>query len=113
MEQCMLHNDPEQFEPWFMENEVNGRIYPVVDDWCIGYMKAVMLRPEAWRVDEPEMVERLAPISLFSAPDAWSPMRSAGRPWLFSMMSATFRLNPLRYSLTFSSRICWLLVAVL
>jgi uncharacterized protein len=68
---AMLHSDPEQFEPWFMENEVNGRIYPVVDDWCIGYMKAVMLRPEAWRVDEPEMVERLAPISLFSAPDAW------------------------------------------
>ena len=66
----LLH-EPEAFDPWFMENEVNGRIYPVVDDWCIGYMKAVMLRPEAWRVDEPEMVERLAPISLFSAPDAW------------------------------------------
>ena len=66
-----LQHDPEQFEPWFMENEVSGRIYPVVDDWCIGYMKAVMLRPEAWRVDEAEMVERLAPISLFSSEDAW------------------------------------------
>jgi uncharacterized protein len=68
---AMLQNDVEQYEPWFMENEVNGHVYPVVDDWCIGYMKAVMLRPEAWRVDEAEMVERLAPISLFSAPDAW------------------------------------------
>lgn len=68
---AMLQNDPEQYEPWFMENEVNGRVYPVADDWCIGYMKAVMLRPEAWRVDEAEMVERLAPISLFSTPDAW------------------------------------------
>jgi uncharacterized protein len=66
-----LQGDPEQFEPWFMENEVNGRVYPVVDDWCIGYMKAVMLRPEAWRVDEAEMVERLAPIPLFSDPDCW------------------------------------------
>ena len=71
MTRAMLENDPEQFEPWYMENEVNGRVYPVVDDWCIGYMKAVMLRPDAWRVDEPEMVERLAPISLFSAPDCW------------------------------------------
>ncbi|MEJ2384942.1 MAG: UPF0149 family protein [Xanthomonadales bacterium] len=68
---AMLQNDPQQFEPWYMENEVNGRVFPVVDDWCIGYMKAVMLRPEAWRVDEPEMVERLAQISLFSTPDCW------------------------------------------
>lgn len=66
-----LMEAPSQYEPCFMENEVEGKNYLVVDDWCIGYMKAVMLRPDAWRVDEPEMVERLAPISLFSAPDCW------------------------------------------
>jgi len=66
-----LMDDPDSFQPWFLENEVEGHVYPVVDDWCIGYMKAVMLRADAWRVDDPEMVERMAPIPLFSGDDCW------------------------------------------
>lgn len=66
-----LMDDPDGFQPWFMENEVEGHTYPVVDDWCIGYMKAVMLRPQAWRLDDPDAVERMAPIPLFSDADCW------------------------------------------
>ena len=66
----LLH-DPEAFDPWFMENEVNGQIYLVVDDWCIGYMKGVMLRPDAWRLDDPVMVELMAPIPLFTSNEGW------------------------------------------
>mgnify|MGYP000650458277 CR=1 FL=1 len=28
--------------------EIKGKAYLVVDDWCIGYMKAVMLREDRW-----------------------------------------------------------------
>lgn len=66
----LLH-DPEAFDPWFMENEVDGQIYLVVDDWCIGYMKAVMLRPDAWHLDDPAMVELMSPIPLFTTSEGW------------------------------------------
>jgi uncharacterized protein len=66
----LLH-EPDAFDPWFMENEVNGQIYLVVDDWCIGYMKAVMLRPNAWGLDDPAMVELMAPIPLFTSNEGW------------------------------------------
>ena len=66
-----LAEDPEAFEPWFMENEVDGRVFLVVDDWCIGYMKAVMLRPNAWGLDDPAMVELMAPIPLFTSNEGW------------------------------------------
>lgn len=34
---------PEQFEPLFGINEVDGEEYTVVDEWCFGYMKGVEL----------------------------------------------------------------------
>ena len=60
-----------QYEPCFMENEVEGKKYLVVDDWCIGYMKGVMMRLELWYADEQQMVELLAPIPLFTNHEGW------------------------------------------
>jgi len=66
-----LMDDPEAYDPWFMENEVKGKVYLVVDDWCIGYMKAVMLRPAAWRLEDPEILDLLSPIPLFTTSEGW------------------------------------------
>lgn len=66
-----LLEDPDSFEPWFMENRVEGKTYLVVDDWCIGYMKGVMLRPERWQQAEPDLFEILSPIPLFTSDEGW------------------------------------------
>ena len=66
-----LAEDPDGFEPWFMENVVDGRTYLVVDDWCIGYMKGVMLRSDLWGQNDTDVIELLSPIPLFSSDEGW------------------------------------------
>lgn len=66
-----LLENPDSFEPMFMENEVEGRSYMVVDDWCIGYMKGVMLRPENWSRNDTDVIELLSPIPLFTSDVGW------------------------------------------
>jgi uncharacterized protein len=59
------------FEPIFNENEVDGQRYTVVDEWCIGYMKGVALRAEAWDKGGDEVFDMLQPILLFSGEPGW------------------------------------------
>jgi uncharacterized protein len=59
------------FEPIFNENEVDGQRYTVVDEWCIGYMKGVALRAEAWDEGGDELFDMLQPILLFSGEPGW------------------------------------------
>lgn len=60
-----------EFEPIFNENEVDGQRYTVVDEWCIGYMKGVALRAEAWDEGGDELFDMLQPILLFSGEPGW------------------------------------------
>lgn len=51
-----LSNYPDQFEPVFGENDVEGRSFTVVEEWCFGYMRGVSLTdwsalPEALKAD--------------------------------------------------------------
>ena len=69
-----LMEAPSDFEPCFMESEARGKNYLVVDDWCIGYMKGVMMRLDLWYAEEQTMVELLAPIPLFTNHDGWQLM---------------------------------------
>ncbi len=67
----MLMEDPESYEPYLMENVVKGKAYLVVDDWCIGYMKAVILRENQWFETEADMADMLSPIPLFTTDEGW------------------------------------------
>ena len=66
-----LLEDPDAYEPWFMENRVDGNTFLVVDDWCIGYMKGVMLRPDLWQESGNDLLEILSPIPLFTSDEGW------------------------------------------
>ncbi len=51
-----LSDYPDQFEPVFGENEVEGQHFTVVEEWCFGYMRGVGLTdwstlPEALKPD--------------------------------------------------------------
>ena len=38
-----LSDYPDQFEPMFGMNDVDGETYTVVEEWCFGYMRGVAL----------------------------------------------------------------------
>ncbi|AXF58655.1 UPF0149 family protein [Leclercia sp. J807] len=51
-----LSDYPDQFEPMFGMNDVDGQTYTVVEEWCFGYMRGVALTdwsslPESLRAD--------------------------------------------------------------
>ena len=51
-----LSEYPDQFEPLFGYNDVDGQSYTVVEEWCYGYMRGVALTdwsslPEALEAD--------------------------------------------------------------
>ena len=65
-----LMEAPDDYEPCFLQREVDEKIYWVVDEWCVGYMKGVQLYPGGV-ADEPEMQNLLAPIRQFADEDGW------------------------------------------
>lgn len=66
-----LLEDPEDYVPCFMENTIRGKKYTVVEDWCIGYMKGVMMCEKQWQQNGEELVELLSPIQLFASELGW------------------------------------------
>ena len=61
----MLMEQPGDFEPIFLERELEGITYAIVDEWCEGYMRGVVLAAEQWELDTSEMRELLFPILAF------------------------------------------------
>ena len=63
----MLVEQPEDFEPIFLERNYEGKTYTIVDEWCEGYMRGVAMAADQWELDTEEMGELLAPIVAFQA----------------------------------------------
>ncbi|MGB5496178.1 MAG: UPF0149 family protein [Sedimenticolaceae bacterium] len=61
----MLMEQPEDFEPIFLERQFEGKTHTIVDEWCEGYMRGVALAADQWELDERDMPELLAPIMAF------------------------------------------------
>lgn len=66
----MLLNSSEEFEPIFMEREVEGRKYLIVDEWCVGYLRGVALDEASWHADE--IAPQLGVILLFGDEAGWA-----------------------------------------
>lgn len=65
----MLIETPDEFEPIFMENELDGRRYLIVDEWCWGYMQGVALDEASWHV--PDISQQLEAIAVFGEETGW------------------------------------------
>lgn len=63
---AFLLKDPKNFEPMFLENNVKGKTYTSVDDWCEGYMRGVHLLDAQWQQQSTDMKILLAPIKFFT-----------------------------------------------
>lgn len=61
-----LMEEPENFDPMFLEREVDNKVYQIVDDWCEGYRRGMQLDPDYWNDVPVEIAEQIIPIYLFS-----------------------------------------------
>lgn len=69
--------DPEfEFEPLFLEREVDGKLYTIVDEWCVGYLRGVELAQAQWSEGEEELADYLAPILLFADEEGWETLKA-------------------------------------
>ena len=66
-----LMASPEEFEPLFEMRVVDGREYPIVDEWCEGYMRGVSLAQDLWDAAGLEMQILLTPIKAFTESTDW------------------------------------------
>jgi uncharacterized protein len=62
-----LMDEPESFEPLFLERDVEGKTYLVVDEWCEGYRRGMALAAERWEAGGMEMTALVAPILAFTS----------------------------------------------
>jgi uncharacterized protein len=66
-----LVEEPQTFEPMYLENVVSGDAVVVVDEWCQGYLRGVGLAANDWEAAPPEIAELLAPICAFTDRTDW------------------------------------------
>jgi uncharacterized protein len=67
----MLLETPEDFEPIYLERNVEGGSYTIVDEWCEGYWRGVRLAQEHWYGGGEEIATLLAPILAFTGETNW------------------------------------------
>jgi uncharacterized protein len=66
-----LLEHPEDFEPIFLEREVEGKTYTIVDEWCEGYRRGVALTEDLWHAGGLEMTILLTPLYAFTEATNW------------------------------------------
>ena len=66
-----LMEHPQDFEPLFLEREVKGKTYTIVNEWCDGYVRGVGLTMDQWNEGGQEMEILLTPIMAFGSKQGW------------------------------------------
>ena len=66
-----LIEQPEDFEPVFMESTFEGKINTIVDEWCEGYIQGVALAADSWTAGGQLMPLLLLPIRAFTSETGW------------------------------------------
>jgi uncharacterized protein len=65
-----LLEEPEAFEPLYLENTASEKPVIVVDEWCEGYMRGVGITFDEW-ILAPEIADLLEPIRAFTGETNW------------------------------------------
>ena len=74
-----LRENPETFEPLLYEREHEGKLIPVIDEWCAGFVRGMALDEASWRplIESDEGEEMLYPILLFGTQTGWHELRDS------------------------------------
>jgi uncharacterized protein len=66
-----LMDEPDTFEPIFLNNTVEDEVFVVVDEWCSGYLRGLSLTAEQWREGGERMENLLQPLFAFGTDAGW------------------------------------------
>lgn len=66
---------PEDYEPLLMENSGAGDPVPVIDEWCMGYMKGVSLDLPGWLPITVAHPEWLSTVVLYGTEEGWEQLK--------------------------------------
>jgi uncharacterized protein len=70
-----LQQAPEEYQPLLMENPNNGDPIPIIDEWCLGFMKGVQLDSDGWLplvIGKPDW---MSTITLYGTEDGWEALK--------------------------------------
>lgn len=73
-----LRDDPETFEPLMYEREHEGKVIPIIDEWCTGFVRGMGLDEAGWQplLDTEEGEEMLYPILLYGTEVGWEELQN-------------------------------------
>ncbi len=75
-----LEEDITEYEPLIYQGEMDGKTIPILDEWCMGFIRAIQLDPEGWQpliVAEPEEEGGglLTPMLLYGSEEGWEQLK--------------------------------------
>ncbi|MES9992347.1 MAG: UPF0149 family protein [Candidatus Thiodiazotropha sp.] len=62
---------PDDFEPLYLQRQVDDMTYTIVDEWCEGYFRGTELSPEEWLAGGDKIATLLNPIFAFTEATDW------------------------------------------
>jgi uncharacterized protein len=70
-----LHEAPDQYEPLIKESPGKGDPVPVIDEWCVGFMKGVSLDPTGWLPVTIGHPDWLSTMMLYGTEEGWEQLK--------------------------------------
>lgn len=70
-----LRETPDRYKPLLMENPNEGDPIPILDEWCLGFMKGVRLDLEGWApvvIGKPDWIST---ITLYGTEEGWEALK--------------------------------------
>lgn len=71
-----LNEVPDQFEPMIPESDFEGRAVPVLDEWCLGYVKGMLLDQASWAPLMAQHPDWFTVILLYGTPQGWEEQKA-------------------------------------
>jgi uncharacterized protein len=73
-----LRDDPDAFEPLIFVREHEGKTIPIIDEWCMGFVRGMALDEEAWQplIESDEGSELLEAILLYGTESGWKSLEN-------------------------------------
>ena len=70
-----LHEAPERYGPLLLDNPNGGDPIPILDEWCLGFMKGVRLDSEGWLPVVVGKPDWMSTIMLYGTEEGWEALK--------------------------------------
>ena len=74
-----LHEEIDAYDPLIYQSQHEGKPVPILDEWCMGFIRAIQLDPEGWQpiveADTQEAGGLLTPMLLYGTEEGWNELK--------------------------------------